>query len=90
MTTNAPFSLAQVKAINDFQQKCDMFSKLDCGCGGLLFATEAGLVCRKCFNETHAVPLFIANGSWNRFRKPAEPEIEEDQECDDDYAYFMD
>ena len=94
MTVNAPFAEGQVFQINSFQAKCDMFSKLICKCGGLLFAVETGLVCKKCFNETHTVPLFIANGSWNRFRNiEPEPPLEEvgEEDFDDDpEPFFMD
>lgn len=70
MITNAPFTDEQVKSINTFQRLSDSgFHPLTCKCGSEMFATNEGLTCRKCLSKQDFVPLFIANGSWNIFRK---------------------
>jgi len=72
MTLNPPYDDSQIRQINIYQRLVDssMFTRLSCSCGGLYYATEEGLICKKCNSLAESVPLFIANGSWNKFRKP--------------------
>lgn len=82
MILNPPYGPEEVKQINTFQRLVDkeLFSQLECRCGGKLYAREEGLICRVCNNTQDEVPLFIANGNWNRFKKKelVEPEAEEE------------
>jgi hypothetical protein len=75
MLLEPPFTLEQVKSINTFQRTSEMFTPMRCSCGGMYYAKEEGLFCKKCFSELATVPLYIANGTWNIFRaKPIEEE----------------
>lgn len=69
MFLNAPFTDHQVKSINTYQRVDHLFSKLTCKCGGLMYADEAGIICKKCLHAYNEVPAFIANGIYNKFSK---------------------
>lgn len=76
MLVAPPYTAEQVKSINVFQRTAEMFSQITCKCGGVYYAKEEGLTCKKCFHELDSVPLFIANGTWNIFR-PKPEEVDE-------------
>lgn len=69
MYLNPPFTDHQIKSINTFQRVDHLFSKLTCICGGVQYADEQGLICKKCLDIYEKVPAFIANGMYNKFSK---------------------
>ena len=72
MFLNIPFNAEQVRSINTFQRMSEVIPPMTCKCGGQLFARDEGLICKECYSTSETVPLYIANWSWNRFRKKEE------------------
>lgn len=81
MYINPPFTEKQIKSINTYQRVEHLFTKLMCKCGGLMYADEAGLICKKCMKTCEICPAFIANNIWNKFSKKTE-KIEDIEEYD--------
>lgn len=64
----APFNEDQVKSFNTFQRD-ERWETIICSlCDKPVYAREDGLICPKCFMETHKCPLFAANWMFNSFK----------------------
>lgn len=72
MMAYAPFSLDEVRSINQGQLD-GRITPLTCArCKARVFAQEQGLKCPECFEERDRLPVMHASWGWTRFKMKIE------------------